>query len=135
MSLLPRSSRAGSLDQQHRTGAGDRHLVAGRAETLPGSRGDPVRPEHDEVGLGRLANAFTARPPRLLFLSACHTGENDASVDSLALGLVGLGMPAVLAWADAVYDNDASAFAAAFYREAAHRATSIVTGSGLSKDP
>jgi CHAT domain-containing protein len=89
--------------------------------------------ERDEVGLVRLANAFTARLPRLLFLSACHTGENDASVDSLALGLIGLGMPAVLAWADAVYDNDASAFAAAFYREAAHRATTIESAWALAR--
>jgi tetratricopeptide (TPR) repeat protein len=84
--------------------------------------------ERDEVGLDRLANAFTARPPRLLFLSTCHT-----SLDSLAFGLVGLGIPAVLAWADAVYDDDASAFAGAFYREAAKRATSIAAAWALAR--
>ncbi|MFI5021401.1 MAG: tetratricopeptide repeat protein [Alphaproteobacteria bacterium] len=81
--------------------------------------------ETEVTGLGKLARAFAEQTPRLLFLSACHTGENDATVDSLALGLVGAGVPAVLGWADAVYDSDASAFAAAFYKEAAHRNTPL----------
>jgi CHAT domain/AAA ATPase domain len=89
--------------------------------------------ERDDVDLDKLATTFAARPPRLLFLSACHTGENDATVDSLALSVVGVGMPAVLAWADAVYDGDASAFAAEFYRQAAHRATSVQTAWALAR--
>jgi hypothetical protein len=54
-------------------------------------------------------------------------------VDSLALGLVGLGMPAVLAWADAVNDRDASAFAAEVYRQAAHHATSTQAAWALAR--
>jgi tetratricopeptide (TPR) repeat protein len=62
-----------------------------------------------------LAGALVQNRPRLLFLSACHTGEGGDTVDSLARGLVRAGFPAVLGWADAVFDRDASAFAAAFY--------------------
>ena len=97
-----------------------------------GSGGDtPVLALEDEDGerakvtLDDLAGAFVEAKPRLLFLSACHTGEGNATVDSLARGLIRVGFPAVLGWADAVFDRDASAFAASFYRRAAQRGSSI----------
>jgi len=67
------------------------------------------------IGLSDLAAAFAQEKPRLLFVSACHSGEGGPTVNSLARGLVGAGFPAVLGWANSVYDTDASAFAAAFY--------------------
>ena len=76
----------------------------------------------DEAGeakparLTDLAIAFPHHHPRLLFLSACQTGQGG-EVDSLALGLVQAGFGTVLGWANSVFDSDASEFAAAFYRE------------------
>jgi tetratricopeptide (TPR) repeat protein len=61
-----------------------------------------------------LAGEFVDRGPRLLFLSACHTGDGAADT-ALAGQLVETGFPAVLSWADSVYDTDASDFAATFY--------------------
>lgn len=80
-----------------------------------------------KVGLTDFAGRFDINPPRLLFLSACHSGENALQVDSLAAGLVQAGFPAVLGWADAVADTDASRFAAAFYAEAAQTGATVVT--------
>ena len=91
-----------------------------------GMGGDtPFLALEDEFGdmakakLDDLAGGFVLAKPRLLFLSACHTGQGDATVDSLARGLIRVGFPTVLGWADAVYDRDASAFAAAFYARVA----------------
>ena len=76
----------------------------------------------DSVPLSRLVAAFPGSAiPRLLFLSACHSGEDSPDIDSLARRLVAAGFPAVLGWADAVYDSDAAAFAAAFYGVLARR--------------
>jgi hypothetical protein len=118
--------RQGSLDALHMSCHGIGGIYPALA--LEGMGG-----ELERVGLDRLIAAFAGRLPRLLFLSACHTGQNDATADSLALGLVGVGFPAVLAWADAVRDADASAFAAEFYRQAAHRATSVQAAWALAR--
>lgn len=59
--------------------------------------------------------------PKLLFLSACHSAQGSAVVDSLAGRLLGTGFPAVLGWEGAVRDRDATAFAAALYRALARK--------------
>jgi tetratricopeptide (TPR) repeat protein len=106
------------------------HGLGGRQPFLALEADDGATAKTD---LATLATAFAARPPRLLFLSACHTGESDADADSLALGLVGVGLPAVMAWAAAVNDRDASLFAAAFYHQAAHRSTTLQAAWALAR--
>jgi tetratricopeptide (TPR) repeat protein len=118
--------RQGSLDALHVSCHGIGGIYPALA--LEGMGG-----ELERVGLDRLVAAFSGRLPRLVFLSACHSGQNDAAADSLAVGLIGAGFPAALAWADAVRDADASAFAAEFYRQAAHRATSVQAAWALAR--
>jgi hypothetical protein len=119
---LPEMSRAwhavGSLDALHLSChgmGGDTPFLA-----LEDAGGDLAK-----ATLEDLAGGFVQAKPRLVFLSACHTGEGDETVDSLARGLIRVGFPAVLGWADAVFDRDASAFAAAFYARAAQPGTTV----------
>jgi len=105
-----------------------------------GSGGDdPLLVLEDKFGapvparLQDLAGEFTGSWPRLLFLSACHTGEAGPKDASLACGLIRVGFPAVLSWADAVYDIDATAFAAAFYARLARVGTSLETAYAASR--
>ncbi len=82
--------------------------------------------ELDRVNVPRFVGAFPGQSrPRLLFLSACHTGEDQPDIDSLARRIVAAGFPAVLGWADAVYDSDAAAFAAEFYGKRSRRNASV----------
>ena len=82
---------------------------------------DPVLLFEDELGDevrvkgGQLVSKFAARPPQLLFLSACETAQADAVLDSLAPTLVRAGLPAVLGWAAPVFDVEATIFAAQLY--------------------
>ncbi|MBI1358089.1 MAG: CHAT domain-containing protein [Acidobacteria bacterium] len=59
-----------------------------------------------------LVRRLAAHHPRLLFLSACQTGQADPELDSLARSLVRSGAPAVLGWAASVRDREAALFAA-----------------------
>ena len=108
--------RAATLDVLHLSC----HGLAARPPLIP----EPLLALEDEAGeakparLTDLAIAFPHRRPRLLFLSACQTGQGG-EVDSLALGLVQAGFGTVLGWANSVFDSDASEFAAAFYQGAA----------------
>jgi CHAT domain/AAA ATPase domain len=77
----------------------------------------------DELGLeqpvstGDLANALAAKPPRLLFLSACLTAAGDAdSPDPLVSALVASGFSACLGWAGSVLDPEATRFATELYQ-------------------
>jgi hypothetical protein len=105
-------SHAGSLDALHLSC----HGMGGDKPFL--ALEDPVGDRADAT-LKDLAGKFVRAKPSLLFLSACHTGEGDDWVDSLARGLIQVGFPAVLGWANAVSDRDASVFAARFYQRAA----------------
>ncbi|HTW28875.1 MAG TPA: CHAT domain-containing protein, partial [Acetobacteraceae bacterium] len=115
----------GTLEELRAAWARARTLDALHLSCHGGGGANPVLALEDETGeqklatLPDLAGGFAHRPPRLLFLSACHTGEGAPELDSLALGLVNAGFAAVLGWADAVLDRDASEFAASFYGEAA----------------
>jgi hypothetical protein len=119
-------TNAGSLDVMHLSC----HGLGGDAPFLALEDDDG---ELNRATLADLAGAFVPRTPRLLFLSACHTGDGRAdldparTVDSLALGLVQAGFPSVLGWADAVHDTDASRFAAAFYERAAEPGAIILS--------
>ncbi|HME27708.1 MAG TPA: CHAT domain-containing protein [Acetobacteraceae bacterium] len=109
---------AGTLDALHlccHGMGGDAPFLA-----LEDADGDPAK-----ATLEDLAGGFVQGRPRLVFLSACHTGEGDETVDSLASSLIRVGFPTVLGWADAVSDRDASAFAAAFYARAAQPRTTV----------
>lgn len=109
---------AGNLDALHLSChgmGGDTPFLA-----LENASGELARTTLDD-----LAGGFVQARPRLVFLSACHTGEGGDTVDLLARGLVTAGFPAVLGWADAVFDRDASDFAATFYARLAQPGTSI----------
>ncbi|ERN42330.1 CHAT domain containing protein, partial [Rubidibacter lacunae KORDI 51-2] len=82
-------------------------------ETLTGERAD-TSPED-------LLEAFGHKPPRLVFLSGCRTGEsgNDGSVPSMAEALVQKGVPAVLGWGRSVIDASATQAAACLYERLA----------------
>ncbi|MGB8295914.1 MAG: tetratricopeptide repeat protein [Polyangia bacterium] len=63
-----------------------------------------------------LVTRLAAQHPRLLFVSACATAQADPVLPSLALSLVMAGAPAVLGWAASVRDDEATLFAALFYK-------------------
>ena len=67
------------------------------------------------VDASTLVSRLAAHKPRLLFLSACETGQSDPLLDSLARSLVHSGAPAVMGWAAPVLDNEAALFAAYLY--------------------
>ncbi|MEG5037948.1 tetratricopeptide repeat protein, partial [Microcoleus sp. B3-C5] len=64
-----------------------------------------------------IAKAFNLRPPKLMFLSGCRTGQRgeSGSVPCLAEELLSFGVKAVLGWGKKVSDGDATAAAAALY--------------------
>ncbi|MFN6567033.1 CHAT domain-containing protein [Dendronalium sp. ChiSLP03b] len=68
---------------------------------------------------GDIAQELQFRLPKLIFLSACHTGQADSSgsVPSMAEELLQSGTTAVLGWGQKVLDLDSSAAAAALYQE------------------
>ncbi|WP_245911834.1 tetratricopeptide repeat protein [Brunnivagina elsteri] len=65
-----------------------------------------------------LGKAFKGRFPRVIFLSACHTGQlaNGGTVPSMAQGLVKAGAAVVLGWARPVYDRTGIIAATALYQ-------------------
>lgn len=70
-----------------------------------------------EAAAGEIADAFRGRPPRLVFLSGCSTGQAPArgSLPSMAEELVRAGTQAVLGWALPVPDLAASRAAASLF--------------------
>ncbi|WP_459867683.1 CHAT domain-containing protein, partial [Endothiovibrio diazotrophicus] len=83
----------------------------------------------DDEGLPALAEGhallheFGTHPPRLLFLSACHTAEGDGwIVAPLSAHLLAGGIPAVLGWSGPVGDHQAILFAQTLYRQLARKA-------------
>lgn len=78
--------------------------------------------ETDEGDLARVtpqdfAREFGEIRPRVLFASACKTGESDGKLmHSYCSSLVQSGWPAVLGWSGSVQDAEATRFAAVFYK-------------------
>ncbi|GET44347.1 CHAT domain-containing protein [Microseira wollei] len=68
-----------------------------------------------------IAQELQFRLPKLIFLSGCRTGQagNSGAVPSMAEELLKQGATAVLGWGQKVLDTDATAAAAALYRELA----------------
>jgi len=87
-----------------------------KAGTLPVFVMETPEGECDEVKTERLVEALRShfRNLPLIFLSACETGRLSVA-ESMAGELIREGAQAVLAWADSVYDDDATAFAAWLY--------------------
>ncbi len=89
--------------------------------------------ENPEGGLalaepGEFAKALGENKPALVFLSACRTaqsgsGKEAQSVEPYTRGLIRAGVANALGWDGSVYDEDATQFARAFYRELAERHT------------
>ncbi len=75
--------------------------------------------EADYASAEDIAQELQFRLPKLIFLSGCRTGQaaNSGSVPSMAEELLESGAKAVLGWGQTVLDTDASAAAAALYRE------------------
>ena len=87
---------------------------------------DPTTPE-------TLCQAFGETRPRVLFASACQTGEpHDELVHSFASELVARGWPAVVGWGGGVKDRDATRFAALFYEQLS-RKSSVESASAFSR--
>ena len=63
-----------------------------------------------------IAQALGRQFPPLVFLSGCQTGEGRNGMLAMARSLVQAGARAVLGWGRPVFDNDATAAAAAIYR-------------------
>jgi CHAT domain-containing protein len=88
---------------------------------------DPVFLAEDELGgpdpvtTDRLAEALGERWPRLVFVSACRTGQapDGGELPSLCEALVDRGANAVLGWGLPVDDTAATAAAAALYESLA----------------
>ena len=78
-------------------------------ETLTGERAETY-PE-------QLLKVFGERPPRLIFLAGCRTGESrqNGSLPSFAEQLIKKGIPAVLGWGRPVLDTTATESAATLY--------------------
>ncbi len=84
--------------------------------------------EPEQVNAMALLKNLRNHRPRLLFLSACHTAAQNSiqateQSNHLALAILEAGIPAILGWASAVGDNDASRFAAHLYRELSQNAS------------
>jgi tetratricopeptide (TPR) repeat protein len=113
----------GTYDIFHLTGHADLQREAPHApffitEALTGERQDTFAPDLQKV--------FQTRPPRLIFLSGCRTGEagQAVSVPSLAETLVQQGIPAVMGWGRPVLDTSATQAASWFYEH-------LASGEGL----
>jgi hypothetical protein len=74
----------------------------------------------DPVGIVPLSRAFGEedKKPKLVFLSACRTGEHGAA-SAFVQSLVRSGVANAIGWDGSVNDADAIGFAAAFYEELA----------------
>jgi tetratricopeptide (TPR) repeat protein len=70
-----------------------------------------------DVLAGKIAEAFQENWPRLVFLSGCKTGQSHEQdqLPSLCEALVRVGAPAVLGWAQPVYDTTANLAAGELY--------------------
>jgi tetratricopeptide (TPR) repeat protein len=113
----------GTYDIFHLTGHADLQREAPHApffitEALTGERQETFAPDLQKV--------FQTRPPRLIFLSGCRTGEagQAGSVPSLAETLVQQGMPSVMGWGRPVLDTSATQAASWFYEN-------LASGEGL----
>lgn len=73
----------------------------------------------DFVSPERLAEAWGARPPALLFLSACRTAESPGEAVESYARKAARAVPVVLGWDGSVFDQDAIVFAARLYDELA----------------
>ena len=96
-------------------------------------KGHPVlaleKPEGglDLVGIAPLSRAFGEedKKPKLVFLSACRTGEHGAA-SAFVQSLVRSGVQNAVGWDGSVYDADAIGFAEIFYKELAQAARSLM---------
>ncbi|POZ51686.1 CHAT domain-containing protein [Methylovulum psychrotolerans] len=95
--------------------------ITGHADIVDGV---PVFLLEDELGQQQATDAAAiaemfneqGRFPRLLFLSGCKTAQaSELALPSLCAALVDAGVPAVLGWAQPVYDAIASLAAEALY--------------------
>ena len=77
--------------------------------------------DHNEATAAEIWNVFRNRPPQLVFLSGCRTGQaaDNGAVPSLAEALIQQGATAVLGWGRSVTDVAATAAAAYLYGELA----------------
>jgi tetratricopeptide (TPR) repeat protein len=106
--------------------------ISGHADIVDGV---PVFLLEDELGRKQATNAAAiaemfneqGRFPRLLFLSGCKTAQaSERALPSLCAALVDARVPAVLGWAQPVYDTIASLAAEALYQR-------LADGSGLER--
>ena len=80
--------------------------------------------ESDYVGPDRFGQAFKKIRPRLLFVSACRTGEaGEEFLNSYCSSLVQRGWPAALGWSGSVGDVDATRFAEGLYRSLSRKSS------------
>jgi hypothetical protein len=102
---------AGHFDVVHLSG------LAGRVDDRPCFFFEDDLGRTDPIFADKLARAFEAAWPRLLFLSGCRTGQafEQGDLPSLCEALVAAGAPAVLGWALPVGDDAASLAAEALY--------------------
>ena len=109
--LAPRLASDGGVEALHLSCHGDIE------------QGEPIlvlespRGERAPASSLQLLNALGQQKPALVFLSACRTAEQPGMAGSLSLRLVRAGVANVIGWDGSVYDQDASDFAHAFYRE------------------
>ena len=68
---------------------------------------------------GRLATIWSGRIPQLVFLSACRTSERESGIQNAFTSELVRSVPAVIGWGASVGDDDATKFAANFYRNLA----------------
>jgi tetratricopeptide (TPR) repeat protein len=102
-------------------------------------KGHPVlaleKPEGglDLVGIDPLSRAFGEedKKPKLVFLSACRTGEHGAA-SAFVQSLVRSGVANAIGWDGSVDDADAIGFAAAFYEELA-RGSSVAYAAARAR--
>jgi tetratricopeptide (TPR) repeat protein len=88
----------------------------------------------EPVSPAQFAQEFGSTRPRLLFASACKTGQpDDALAHSFASSLVQRGWPAVLGWSGSVGDKEATRFAAAFYKHLARPNTPLVSALAYAR--
>jgi len=69
-----------------------------------------------DIGITDLMSELGSSLPRLVFLSACRTGESVRAADSLAIQAVQSGLPTAIAWDGSVRDGEATQFASHFYQ-------------------
>jgi hypothetical protein len=87
----------------------------------------------DLVGIDPLSRAFGEedKKPKLVFLSACRTGEHGAA-SAFVQSLVRLGVANAIGWDGSVNDADAIGFAATFYEELA-RGSSVAYAAARAR--